>query len=103
MVVFMLTGDLHLTKKFDLDAKLVDPRKFDKAKQYANSKQAQILYTRKLSRKLKSDGINAVVCANCPGLVNTKISDGMMSWKRMIFTTAGWFLGKALERLLGWI
>ena len=69
----------------------------------ANSKQAQILYTRKLARKLKSDGINAVVCANCPGLVNTKISDGMMSWKRMIFTTAGWFLGKALERLLGWI
>ena len=103
MVVFMLTGDLHLTKKFDLDAKLVDPRKFDKAKQYANSKQAQILYTRKLARKLKSDGINAVVCANCPGLVNTKISDGMISWKRMIFTTAGWFLGKALERLLGWI
>jgi len=94
VVVFMLTGDLHLTKKFDLDAKLVDPRKFDKAKQYANSKQAQILYTRKLARKLKSDGINAVVCANCPGLVNTKISDGMMSWKRMIFTTAGWFLGK---------
>ena len=28
------------------------------------------------------------------GLVNTKISDGMISWKRMIFTTAGWFLGK---------
>merc|ERR1711997_196028 len=39
VVVFMLTGDLHLTNKFDLDAKLVDPRKFDKAKQYANSKQ----------------------------------------------------------------
>ena len=94
VVVFMLTGDLHLTKKFDLDAKLVDPRKFDKAKQYANSKQAQILYARKLARKLKSDGINAIVCANCPGLVNTKISDGMISWKRMIFTTAGWFLGK---------
>ena len=28
------------------------------------------------------------------GLVNTKISDGMISWKKMIFTTAGWFLGK---------
>ena len=46
---------------------MVDPRKFDKGKQYSNSKQAQILYTRKLARKLKSDGINAVVCANCPG------------------------------------
>jgi len=94
VVVFMLTGDLHVTNKFDLDAKSVDPKKFDKAKQYANSKQAQILYTRKLARKLKEDGINAIACANCPGLVNTKISDGMVYWTRLIFTTIGWFLGK---------
>ena len=51
----------------------------------------QILYTRKLARKLESEGINAVVCSNCPGLVNTKISDGMETYIRRIFTTAGFF------------
>ena len=90
----MLTGNLHVTNKFDLDAKNLDPSKFDKARQYANSKQAQILYTRKLARKLKADGVNAVAVALCPGLVNTAISDGMVSWTRRIFTTIGWFLGK---------
>ena len=36
------------------------------------------------------------------GLVNTKISDGMISWKKIIFTTASWFLGisdKNLENI----
>ena len=28
------------------------------------------------------------------GLVDTKISDQLMTWKRMIFQTAVWFLGK---------
>ena len=62
--------------------------------QYKASKHAQILYTRKLARKLEAEGVNAAVSANCPGLVNTKISDGMVSWIRRIFTTAGIFLGK---------
>ena len=96
VMVFLLTGELHIDNKpFDLDAKQLDSRRFDKNRQYSNSKQAQILYTRHLARKMKCAGINAVVCANCPGLVPTKISDGMVGIARTIWTTLGWFIGKS--------
>jgi len=93
-LVFMLASDLHKVDKFDLDAKMTDPRKFDTANQYAYSKHAQIFYTRIMARKFRQEGINAIICTTCPGLVNTNISDGMMTWKRLIFNTFVWFLGK---------
>jgi len=94
-VVVFIFNDLHKLKNFDLDGSAaIKAGTFDTHKQYKASKHAQILYTRKLARKLEAEGVNAAVSANCPGLVNTKISDGMVSWIRRIFTTAGIFLGK---------
>jgi len=93
-VVFVF-NDLHKLKDFDLNGdKAVKNGTFDVHKQYKVSKHAQILYTRKLARKVEGEAINAVVCANCPGLVNTRISDGMETTTRRIFRTAGFFLGK---------
>jgi len=94
-VVAFLYTDLDRLKDFDLEGEqAVKNGKYDVHRQYTLSNHAQILYTRKLARKLKAEGINAAVAANCPGLVNTKISDGMVSWIRRIFTTAGMFIGK---------
>ena len=66
-LVFMLASDLHKVDKFDLDATLTDPKKFDTANQYAYSKHAQIFYTRIMARKFREEGINAIICSTCPG------------------------------------
>merc|ERR1711963_351424 len=98
-VVIFIFNDLHKLKNFDLDGSAaIKAGTFDTHKQYKASKHAQILYTRKLARKLEAEGVNAAVSANCPGLANTKISDGMVSWIRGSLPQQEFFWAKTV----GW-
>jgi len=91
-LAFMLASQMQKVEKFDLDAR---HSKYDTATQYAYSKHAQLFYTRIMARRFKKEGINAIICATCPGLVDTGIVHGLVWWVKIGFQTALFFLGKS--------
>jgi len=106
----LMGGNLHLAKdgNYNLDDMRTeqDGTGFSKyiqlygfhGMQYMNSKQAQLLYGRKLAQILSSEGANVSVTVLHPGLVRTSIFDGFATRERITIGIFENLFGKSVEQ-----
>jgi NAD(P)-dependent dehydrogenase (short-subunit alcohol dehydrogenase family) len=84
--VVSVSSDAHRSGRIDFDD-LQALKRYRPFGAYANSKLANVLFTRELARRLEGTGVTAN--AMHPGIVATNIDAGMPLWVRLIFRVFG--------------
>jgi retinol dehydrogenase 12 len=87
--VITVTSDAHTAARLDLDDPQLE-RSWDSWRAYANSKLANILFTRELARRLEGTGVTAN-CAH-PGMVRTRFGPEARLPMRVAVTLARPFM-----------